>query len=355
MAFSFGTTNDAPEVLKLLEGESYKGNLRIIFTRRDDPIAAFKSESDGAITGIMRDTGGRLIATITAIPRIMYIGGELKRVAYITGLKKDLSYNKMVNWRELFSKMNAAGTYDAYICCFVGDNDTVIKMLTKKRTRLPHALPINKYEAFIFNPCVRVKDPHPELDFERADADDVNEVTAFISECGKKHDLFHKLDTIDDIKGLKAEDFYCLRRDGRIVAAAALWNRQDVKQYYVKECKGVMKLVRALNPILQRLGYVRILDDDSILNFAYVSFLEAENDDPELMTSLFSRIKEAAKADYEALIISAAHSTPKHTALKKIRGISIQHNIAQIVMNGINDVPPADINGQSMDLDCALL
>lgn len=80
--------------------------------------------------------------------------------------------------------MNAAGTYDAYICCFVGDNDTVIKMLTKKRTRLPYALPINKYEAFIYNPCVRVKDPHPELDFARADADDVNEVTAFISECG---------------------------------------------------------------------------------------------------------------------------------------------------------------------------
>lgn len=355
MVFSFGTSKDAPDVLRLLEDESYQGDLRIIFTRRDDPIASYKAENDGSITGMIRDNEGRAIATMSAIPRQMYIGGELKKTAYLSGLKKDLSYKKMINWRDVFAKMDAAGKYDAYFCCFVGDNDLIIRMLGKKRARLPYTIPVSSFDAFIYSPHVRIKDPHPELEFIKAEADDKDAAVKFINEQGKRHDLFHKLDSVDDVKGLDKADFYCLKKDGKIVAAGALWDRKEVKQYYLKECHGKMKLVRFLNPVLSLIGYIKIPPDNTRVNFAYISFLEAENDDPGLITSLLSRIKEEAKSSYDALFISAAHSSKKHGALKKIRGIRITHHIVQIVMNGINDVPPADIDGENMDIECALL
>lgn len=355
MEFSFGTSKDAPEVLRLLEGESYKGDLSIIFTRRSDPVESLLMESDGAITGVIRDKSGHVIATLSAVPRHMYIGGELKKVAYLTGFKKDLSYNKIINWKTVFSKMNETGNYDCYFCCFVGDNDLIINMLTKRRARLPYTLPICKLEAFIYNPRVKVKDPHPELEFKRATADSINYVLSFISGQGKGHDMFHKLDSVSDIKTLKSEDFYYLTKDGRVVAAAALWNRQSVKQYILKECRGKMKLARCLNPLLSLLGYVKFPPDNTQVNLAYISFAEAENNDPELLTSLLSRIMKEADGKFEAVIIGAVPSSWKHKVYKKIRGISIMHNIAQIVMNGINDNPPADIDGENSDLECALL
>lgn len=83
--------------------------------------------------------------------------------------------------------------------------------------------------------------------------------------------------------------------------------------------------------------------------------MEAENDDPELYTSLFCRIKEEAKGTYESVIVSTVAGSPKYLAFKKIRGISFPHHIAQIVMNGINNTPPADINGENVDIEAALL
>ena len=355
MSFSYGTSKDAPQVLKLLEGESYKGDLRIIFTRRDDPVESLLKENDGSVTGVVRDSEDRIIATISLIPRQMYIGGELKSVAYITGYKKDQSYKKIINWRKVFLKISEIGYFDACFCCFVGDNDMIIKMLSKRRAKLPHAIPICMLEAFIYNPALKVKDPHPELQFKQGTEDSVSGITGFISAQGKGRDLFHKLDSVDDIKGLKAEDFYCLIRDGKPVAAAAIWNRQDVKQYYLKECRGKMKLLRCLNPLLSLLGFIRLPADNTKVNLAYISFAEAENDDPGLMTSLLCRILKEAKKDYDAVVISAVPTSKKFTVLKKIRGIRITHYIAQLDMSSINNIPPAAIDGENTDLECALL
>lgn len=59
------------------------------------------------------------------------------------------------------------------------------------------------------------------MKFSAGTTEDAKEVISFVNEHGKRHDLFHKLDSVSDVKGLKAEDFYCLKRDGRVVAAVS--------------------------------------------------------------------------------------------------------------------------------------
>lgn len=83
--------------------------------------------------------------------------------------------------------------------------------------------------------------------------------------------------------------------------------------------------------------------------------MEAENDDPELYTSLFCGIKEAAMGTYESVIVGTVVGTSKYAAFKKIRGLTFSHNIAQIAMNSINNKLPADINGENADIEAALL
>ena len=116
-----------------------------------------------------------------------------------------------------------------------------------------------------------------------------------------------------------------------------------------------MKIVRALNPLLSLLGYVTIPPDDTLIKFAYVAFMESENDDTSLMISLFARMKEAAGGSYDLLCLSTTDAGLKYRAFKKIRGITMTQHIVQIVMQGINDKPAADINGDKMDIECALL
>ena len=351
----FAKSEDAPDIVRLMNEEAYPGDLSLAFSRTDDPVASLEAENDGSFTVIARDDDGSPIAMCGAIPRYMYIGGELKLVAYVTGMRRKKSYKKMINWKKIFAEMNSTADYDASICCIYSDNDHMLNMMSKKRGKMPYSLPIAKTTELFYSPRVRVKDPHPELEFSNVTEKDLDQVIGFLREQGSRHDLFPKLDSISDIKGLKPEDLYCLKRDGKVVAAAAMWDRRDVKQFRLNECRGKMKLVRALNPLLSLLGYVTIPPDDTLIKFAYVAFMESENDDTSLMISLFARMKEAAGGSYDLLCLSTTDAGPKYRAFKKIRGITMTQHIVQIVMQGINDKPAADINGDKMDIECALL
>ena len=355
MKYYFATSEDAPDIVRMMDEEAYPGDISLAFSRTDDPVSSLKAENDGAITLIARDDEGSPIAMCGAIPRYMYIGGELKLVGYVTGMRRKKSYKKIINWKKIFSELDSTGDYDAYICCIYSDNDYMLKMMSKKRSKMPYSLPVAKISEFFFSPRVRVKDPHPELEFANVTEKDLDQVISFLREQGKRHDLFPKLDSIRDIKGLKPEDLYCLKRDGKVVAATALWDRSDVKQFCLKECRGKMKILRAFNPLLSLLGYVTIPPDDTVIKFAYVAFMESENDDTSLMISLFARIKETARGSYDLLCLSATDAGPKYRAFKKIRGITMSQHIVQLVLKGINDKPAANINGDNMDLECALL
>ena len=350
MTFSFATSEAAREIIALMEAEAAPGDLSLLYMRRDDPLASMLSESSQSVIGIMRDDEGAVAAMVAIIPMMMYIGGELKNVCYITSMKKSPSYTKNVNWIRVFSAMDATGDYDAYFCSFVEENDPVQQMFIKRRSHIPYSIPLCKYETFIYAPYVRVKDPCPELTLVRCSEKDAGDALQFISERQKHKDL-----AAGEINGLLPEDLYCLKKDGRIVAAAALWDRREVKQYYLKECKGKMRFLRALNPLFSMLGYVKIPPDDTLLKFAFISFLEAEDDSPELMTSLFCRLKEEARKSFDIIVIGASHNSPKYSFCKKIRHISFTTVINEIVMNGVNDKPSAGINGENIDLECALL
>lgn len=352
MRFSFATSSDAPEVLSLLEAEAAPGNLQLLYTRRDDPVASFTEESPESVTGLIRDDSGRAVAMVTIIPRRMYIGGQVRNVCYITSMKKDPSYTRQINWHRVFSRMDATGSYDAYYCSFIIENDPVRKMFLKRRTHIPYSVALDKYETFIFSPKVRVKDPFPELELCRIAGP---EAAAFLTSCGKKHDLFPSLKDSPDISALLDEGIYCLKKDGRIVAAGALWDRRKVKQYYLMECRGIMKLLRLCNPLLSMLGYITLPPDDTMVKFAFLSFMTAEDDSPELLTSLFCRLKAEAQFSYDMIVAGATHSGSEYPVLRKIRAISFTTEINEIVMNGINDKPPAGIDGKSLDLECALL
>ena len=65
----FATSEDAPDIVRLMNEEAYPGDLSLAFSRTDDPVASLEAENDGSFTVIARDDDGSPIAMCGAIPR----------------------------------------------------------------------------------------------------------------------------------------------------------------------------------------------------------------------------------------------------------------------------------------------
>ncbi|MCR5357613.1 MAG: hypothetical protein K6E63_09475 [Lachnospiraceae bacterium] len=353
MDFCFATHDDAAGILKIMEEDTAPGGLKLLYTRRSDPCASFISESGDSVAGVIKRSG-EVIATIAAIPRSMYINGSKRRVCYVTNMKRLKGIDTAINWYEAFDKMCKKVNCDSYFCSLITGNDDVSRMLHKKRRFMPYAERLAAYRTYIINPKVRIKAGPAGTEFVKAAADDESGIVSFLNENGRKKNLFPAFDRLSDLGDLKAEDFYLLKRDERIVAAGAVWNRSKVKQYVLKKCTGIYSFLRRLNPLISKLGYITFPQDNEEADFAFISFLLAQNDEADLYRYFLSRLCDAA-ADRSMLVIGTDLNNAKHRVLKSIRSVSFDSELNEIIMTNIDGREPERFDGGNIELECALL
>jgi hypothetical protein len=354
--FAYADTDDGADILKIMESDITPGGLKLLYTRRDNPFESFLKESKEAKVGVIR-ADGRIAATIAAIPRRMYIGGREARVCYVTNMKRRKDCDININWHEMFKEMCMAVDCEYYYCLLLDDNDSVQMMLHKKRKYMPYSIPICGYKTYIISPGVRVRQPDSLSTVERArgGAEDERDIIEFLTRNGRHRDMFPVFDRLSDVGELKAEDFFLLKRNGRIAAAGALWNRGSVKQYIVKECHGIYALLRFMNPVLPYLGYIRIPQDDEPAPIAYISFMLADGDDEEMYRMLLAYICSEANRDYSMLVIGTDDMNPKRRTLDGFKSVSFKTQINEVIMTGISGKERLEHVWSNMEVECALL
>ena len=355
--FSFADPEDADGILKIMEADITPGGLQLLYTRRDDPYESFLKESSEAKIGVIR-ADNRVVATVAAIPRKMYINGIPRRVCYVSNMKRLKQFEGYLDWHKVFKEMCGAVDCDFYFCSLLDDNEEVKRMLHKKRRYMPYAKEICDYKTYIISPKLRIRaDAYITGDIQlvRGSGDDEEDIVRFLNDTGSKRDFFPVFDRLSQLGDIGAEDFCLLKREGRILAAGALWDRSKIKQYVVKGCHGIYALLRFFNPILPYLGYIKIPADDEIAPVAFISFLLAEDDNMDYYRVLLSYMSGEAENRYSMLVIGTDGLNAKKPLLDSLRSVSFDTQLNAIIMTNIDGRIPPECNAGGLEAECAFL
>ena len=292
---------DGGEILRILESSSSQGNLELLYTRRPDAYESYQKEWGETRVFVSRKDD-RMIGTCAEIIRDVYINEITSKAAYVCGLKKDADYDGFIGFGMNFIRSLQRDDIDFYYCSVLSENDHALQVFGNG-SRLISFQPISTYTTYILKPK-RFPKKLPITDtFHRATEADREELEAFLRCEGSRKDLFPKIDYIESVHGLHVDDFYCLRKDGKIVATAALWNQTDYKQYVVKRYGGVMKLMRLLNALISALGYIRLPKEDQPLVFPMVSFFLCKEDSSELGIRFMEQLEACIRERYPMYVI----------------------------------------------------
>ncbi len=345
---------DGDEILKIMEEDAAPGDISLLYTRRDNPYTSFLMENKDAQVGVIR-MNGRVVATISAIPRDMYINGERKRVCYVTNMKRLKSCDAPVNWHKMFADMCRKVDCDVYYCSLIEDNTDVRRMLAKKRRFMPYTTPICTYKTYIISTKVRLGADCKGYEFTKSGKADEADLLGFLKRCGRDRNFFPVFERLPDVGDIKTEDFYILKRNGVIIAAGAVWDRRNVKQYVLNRCKGIYALLRCINPVISALGYIKLPKDDTVVDLAFLSFLLSDDGDEEKYRIFISLLLKEMSDKYPMLVIGTDINNPKYRVLEKIRSISFKTEINEVIMTNIDSKTPPSFDHCNIEIECALL
>ena len=310
---------DGQEILRILESSAAKGSIELIYTRRPDAYASYQKEPGEARVFVTRD-GDRLVGTAAELIRSVYMDGEIKKAAYLCGLKKDAEYDGSVGFGPDLLRAMQRDDIDFYYCSVVKENQRVKRMFEKRR-RILAMEPLCGYTTFIVSPRVRVKAPKHTFTLRQATSADWPRLTVFYGAEGRKKDLFPVLDTANLWEGLRADCFYMLMDGEEIVAAAALWNQSSYKQYVVKKYRGIMKLARLCNPLLSLLGYIKLPKENIPLSFPMLSFFLSLGDDQTFYRIFLAEIKKEIQRTYGMFVIGLPKTHFAHSLFARLPSI----------------------------------
>ena len=345
--------DEGKRILEILETSPAKGAIELLYTRRPNAYESYHKESDDVRVHVIKDEEA-IIATSAEIIRDVYINGEVKKLSYLCGLKKDPYYNGVVNFGKLFFKSLTREDIDCYFCSVVEDNKEARALFEKRRKRVMNMDYLQTYTTYMFKPYFKFKVDENNFEFKKVEKCDEKSVLKFLNEEGKNKNFFPVISSLEQFTDLSASDFYILKKDDEIIACGALWNQTNYRQYIVKKYNGVLKLVRWLNPLISKMGYIKLPKEDETLNFPMLSFLISKDDNDEYYKLFLNHILAEIRKDYDMFVIGSTENSCLNKILKDLKSIKFNTKIYAIdFVYGKGKVQ--EVDGNKLWLECGLL
>lgn len=343
---------DGKELLKILESSAAKGAIELIYTRRPDAYESYMKENGDAFVFISRNEE-KAVGTCAELVRNVYINGERCKAAYICGLKKDANYEGSIGFGLELIRSLKRDDVDFYYCSVVADNEKALKMFQRdnKCVSIKH---VSDYTTYILNPKARIKTQKHSFIFRKATEEDTKELIAFLSEEGKKKDLFPAFESVNEFYNLKYSDFYLLMDNNRILATAALWNQVEYKQYVVKKYRKLMNLIRVVNPLLSLLGYIKLPKENEPLEFPMLSFFVSRDDNETYYKIFLNELKKELSKTYGMFVIGLPENHFGNSIFRELPSVNFKTSICQITFPWSNKLCK-NISPEKLFLECGLL
>ena len=325
--FEEAKESDSKEMLDIIEGMEFKGDISMLYTRRPDPLNSLRMEGDRVGVIICRDQiNGKMAGFGACSVNRMHYNGTIRNVGYLFNLRSRKEYQRrFLDFNRGYDRMFGLFEGDSipvYYTTILEENIHARKLLEKRRPFMPVYEYFGDYHTYIVKTGLRRKMPDG-FEFRRAGDDDTSALVEFLDREGSRYQFFPAV-SIDDLHAPnhpRINNFYLLMKDGKIIGCGALWDQRDYKQYIVMEYKGIYRFLYMLNRINTLFGYPALSKLGGIVNFFTMGFWAVRDDDPDLFEILVRNMS-GVSPNYDYFTVGLHGRNPlNEVAGKRIRSI----------------------------------
>lgn len=226
--FALAQPTDEPE-LRELACHPVPGTIEVTYRRDPNYFEANKTLGRDCQTLVCRDHDNRLAATASRATRPVYLDGRPTTLGYLGQLRVAPAHRgRMLVARGFRYLQQLPQQPDLCLTTIIEGNATAETILVEKtRPGMPRYRPLARLltKALLVHPRPNPKGLTPP--------DSLEELLTFLNAQGKKRQLFPVLEPRDLGPDLQEEDFLMVRKNGRPIAAAGLWDQRRFKQTIV--------------------------------------------------------------------------------------------------------------------------
>jgi len=277
----FYTPDDEP-LLQQLASAPLPGWVRLHYNYANGYAAGESLKGDSCEIRLVEDESGHLQGCWTRTVKTVWLDGAKQRIGYISGMRSfPQARNRLGFFRGLQEQWKREQE-DGCVLNFstvLADNDSAIKLFTSRRKNMPICTPQGMISTYLLPPSSTTDNQPPIA---------VDELEFFYQRESPRRQLFPVFSSVFP-PNLSAQNFFCIRRNGRIAAAAAIWHHGNFRKIIIDGYQFPLGLLRAPINLLSGCLHSPLLPSvGSILPCAYLTWALVENDSPELFIELLN-------------------------------------------------------------------
>ena len=302
--------SDEPELVRLAAAPM-PGWARLRYDYASGYATAETLKGDSEII-VVEDDDGHIAGCGTRSTTLRYLDGVPARIGYLGGLRSFPGprggFGFFRGFRFL-AEIERANPNALTVTTILDGNVQGRSLLTSGRAGLPAYSPHGGIVTYALAPYGRALAPRATQQFD--------EFRSFYARVAPRKQLFPVLgDKLPP--GLSSEDFFCIRRCGRIVAAGAVWHHGMRRRIFIDGYGRMFSFVRPLAGVASRLvGLPVPPPPGGEFKCAYLAYALAENDDPVLFGEL---VKVARGMTQGANLVLSLHADdPLVSFLRRMR------------------------------------
>jgi len=316
------TSEDSLAIGRVLESGGFPGRISVQFIRRPDPYQSFLNDGDELVMPAVVDREtGEIVAVGGCVLRQAHLGGEAVTTGYLTGMKVLEDHRGgAVPIRDAYELIRGEtqGRCSAYITTILSGNTNAIRLLEKPRKGMPAYRFQGGYTVYCLGTGRNRRLP---AGF-RLVSGHSPEVETFYREQLPTYQ-FSPAD--EWLHGIRGGDFHTLQSaGGEILAACAVWNQQDYKQYRITGYNTALRLLQRLPTRL--LGYPVIPRENSYTDYASITLL-AVRPEAARYAGDFLRAVTAAAGKYDFLMLGLMDDHPLSAKVQRLPHIKYQSRV----------------------------
>jgi hypothetical protein len=320
-AFKLATPADDASLRRLLRENPMAGRIALTFEREPNYFADADPLETEQQT-IVAHEAGQLVCAGNCALRKRFVNGRPQRVGYLGGLRLASPacgrFDLLRRGYEFFRELQAQRPADFYFTSIAADNFPARKFLERG---LP-GMPIYEFISDFVTLLLPTRLHSTAGNAPNSGNLTFVELAPFLNESGREYQFAPywsatELAALQPI-GLTINNFQFIRENGRLIAAAALWDQRCFKQTVIRNYQPWLAIARpALNCAAALLRQPRLPAPGSTLSHAFVSHLALAMDKPERLINLIKNLSAcAAKRGLEFLTAGFAAHDPRLSVMR---------------------------------------
>ncbi len=351
--FDLARPSDDAELRALLKETPMRGRIELAFLREPSYLRAAQIAGPYVQVLVAR-VDGRIVGVATRALRPTYINGQQVTAGYLSDLRLRPEYQNgtlLARGYRFLRELHRDGRADVYSTVIVEDNRAALRTIAANRADLPRYVDRGK----ILTPMIHLRRTLQDLggEIERGSRASLPEIVRKLNENRLQFaPVWSEADFLGHrFPGFRIEDFYVLRRRGRIAGVMGIWDQRAFRQTAVVAYHGSLRWLR---PLVNKLRRSPLPDPGKALAYFFVSFVAT--DDVDAFRVLLRRVYNAAvgrdlkQGGFSHFIAGVHERDPRADVFEEYSRTSFAGRLFSVTF----DAPP-ELDGRVPYMEAALL